>query len=304
LALAPGLRDPEIRGSILSSLTVTDPDAELPRRSVAVEVRAIPAVSTVTESLEGVGPLAIPDPASMAAQVMPTFVRFHPLAFGSGVSVPLTIGPELSSTYEACLEPGWPVQLFALKSGRAVAVIVRTPSPEPAENANVHDDFAAADRCSAVWAPAICTHLVSLEVVRFKMSDPPFRAYSVSATTTVPVPPANPAAETDAAKAGGDCRIAAVTSAAAVSVRTLRARCRPTFRDPISLNNSSYGEPPNRRSASPMRPVAAMTQDALHAPDSGTAEGRNVAQGVRARQPGPKVRGSKGKGRRELHHRH
>ena len=72
--------------------------------------------------------------------------------------------------------PCWPVQLFWLKFGLASAVIVATPSPDPAENGNVHVDFAVLDVCWAECAPVIVTHLVSELVFTVRVSAPPFFA--------------------------------------------------------------------------------------------------------------------------------
>jgi hypothetical protein len=109
-ALAAGEALPTMVGAVSSSLTVTEPLPVLPRRSTAVEVRAVPAVFAVTESVAGLGPEPTPEPVSAADHVMATFDPFHPAGFGAGVADPVTVGPVLSRTYEADCGPcDWPV---------------------------------------------------------------------------------------------------------------------------------------------------------------------------------------------------
>jgi len=177
LTLAAGLRLPEIDGLFLSSLTTTEPDPELPSASVAEDV-LVTVVFEVTLSEAGVGPLATPEPLSVAVQVIETFALFQPAPFGDGDTAAVTTGPVLSRTYEAdfglC---DCPVQEFwALKFGDAAAVTVLTPSPVPAVKLNVHVDFAVEDCWCAVCAPVMSTHLVSLEVLTVSVSAPPFFA--------------------------------------------------------------------------------------------------------------------------------
>ena len=98
--LAEGLLDPVMVGALLSRRTVTEPLPELPRRSVALEVLVMPDVFAVTESVAGVGPPpeAMPEPVSVADQLMVTSPLFQPAAFGVGERTPETTGPVLSST--------------------------------------------------------------------------------------------------------------------------------------------------------------------------------------------------------------
>ncbi len=102
-ALAAGLREPLIVGTVLSSLTVTEPLPALPSRSVAVEACVVPVTGVLLfcESVAGVGPPPTPDPASLAAQAIPTLPLFQPAAFGAGDSAAVTTGPVLSSRYDA-----------------------------------------------------------------------------------------------------------------------------------------------------------------------------------------------------------
>src|SRR5919201_5881872 len=97
--LAEGLLDPVIAGALSSSFTVTEPLPVFPRRSVALEVFVTPDVLAVTESLAGFGPPpeAIPEPASVADQLIVTLLLFQLAPFGAGERVPETIGPVLSS---------------------------------------------------------------------------------------------------------------------------------------------------------------------------------------------------------------
>src|SRR5436305_3878413 len=109
LALAAGLREPVIVGDTLSSFTVTEPEPELPSRSVAFEVNVVPAVDPFCDAFAGVGPLPTPDPASAADQVMVTLLLSHPAAFAAGDSAAVTTGPVLSRAYDACADPLLPV---------------------------------------------------------------------------------------------------------------------------------------------------------------------------------------------------
>jgi hypothetical protein len=97
LAFAGGALLPTIEGMVLSSLTVTEPLPTLPSLSVAVAVFDTPAVSTATESVAGVGPLATPEPASVADQAMLTLLLFQPAAFGAGLTAAVSVGPVLST---------------------------------------------------------------------------------------------------------------------------------------------------------------------------------------------------------------
>lgn len=173
-ALAAGDRSPVIVGAVLSSLIVIEPDPELPRRSVAVDVLVTPAVLDVCESVAGVGPVATPDPASVADHVTETFESFQPAPLGVGESAPVTTGPVLSRMKDAdwglC---DWPVQLLALKLGDAVAVTVLTPSPVLAVKLKVQLDFAEVEVWCPLNAPMTSTHFVSLEVVTVSVNAPP-----------------------------------------------------------------------------------------------------------------------------------
>lgn len=144
--LAAGVADPLIVGGVLSSLTVTDPEPELPNRSVAVEVFVTPTVFALTESVAGVGPDETPEPASAADQVIETFDVFQPAALDAGTIAALTVGPVLSRVYEAVAEPEAPVHFpCPLTLALAVAVAVCAPSPLPAANVNVQLDLAVAE---------------------------------------------------------------------------------------------------------------------------------------------------------------
>ena len=175
----------------MSSFTVTEPVPLLPSRSVAVDVFVTPAVLALTESDSGVGPLATPEPASVALQAMPTLPLFQPAALGVGATAPVTTGAALSSTYEADIG-FWccPVHPLALTFEYAVAVTVCAPLPDPAVSLNVHVDAAGPGDCRSVNPPVSSTHLVSLDVLTVNVSFPPAFAYSVPPTLTVLVPPA------------------------------------------------------------------------------------------------------------------
>ena len=125
-AFAAGLPLPAIVGFVLSSLIGTLPVPVFPSRSVAVAVFVVPSVSAVTVSVAGVGPLATPEPASVADQVIVTSLLRHPPALSAGETVGVTTGPVLSSTYEACIEPSLPVHFcwLSLKFLFASAVTV------------------------------------------------------------------------------------------------------------------------------------------------------------------------------------
>jgi hypothetical protein len=143
---AAGVADPLIVGGAVSSLTVTDPEPELPNRSVAVEVFVIPTVFAFTESLAGEGPELMPEPASVADQAIATFALFQPAALGAGTIAALTLGPVLSRVYEAVAEPEAPVHFpCPLTLALAVAVAVCAPSPLPAVNGKVQLDLAEAE---------------------------------------------------------------------------------------------------------------------------------------------------------------
>jgi hypothetical protein len=91
---------------------------------------------------------------------------------------------------------------LALKFGEALAVTVCMPSPVLATTGNVHDDLAVLDVWRAVEAPVSWRHLVSGDVATVSVSTPPFLAYSVPDTLTVPVPPLKDAEVTEDADAG------------------------------------------------------------------------------------------------------
>jgi hypothetical protein len=159
-------------------------------------------VFAVTLLVAGVGPVATPAPVSLALQVTVTLVLAQPAALGVEERVAVTVGPVLSRTKVALAGfCDWPVQLLALKFGEALAVTVFTPSPVPATRENVHDDLAVVDVWRVVKAPVSSTHLVSDDVVTVSVSAPPFLAYSVPATRTVPAPPSSDADVTDDADA-------------------------------------------------------------------------------------------------------
>ena len=85
-------------GACLSSLTVTEPLPVLPRRSAAVELNTVPVAAVFEFSVfdAGVGPDAMPEPASVADHVTDTLLLFQPAAFGAGETAPVTVGPVLS----------------------------------------------------------------------------------------------------------------------------------------------------------------------------------------------------------------
>src|SRR5205814_833075 len=145
-----------------------------------VAVFVTPAVLALTESDSGVGPLATPEPASVALQAMPTLPLFQPAALGVGATAPVTTGAALSSTYEADIG-FWccPVHPLALTFEYAVAVTVCAPLPDPAVSLNVHVDAAGPGDCRSVNPPVSSTHLVSLDVLTVNVSFPPAFAYSV-----------------------------------------------------------------------------------------------------------------------------
>src|SRR6266545_2548876 len=221
LAFAAGLRTPAIVGAFLSSLTVAEPPAVLPSRSVALDVLVTPAVFAVTFSVAGVGPLATPAPASVALQVIVTLALFQPAPFAAGASAAVTVGPVLSRAYEAVAGLwDWPVQLLALKFGEAAAVTVLTPSPVPAVNGNDHDDFGVAE----VWrgAPVTSTHFVSADVVTVRVRAAPFLAYRVPPRLTVPASPLNDAAVIEDAAAGVSRARVATSASRMASVKVRR----------------------------------------------------------------------------------
>ena len=51
-----------------------------------------PVVLVVCESLAGFGPVATPEPESLALQAIATLLLFQPAAFGAGDRVPVTTG--------------------------------------------------------------------------------------------------------------------------------------------------------------------------------------------------------------------
>jgi hypothetical protein len=106
-------------GATLSSLTTTEPLPLLPSWSVAVAVFVTPAVLPFWLSVAGLGPLATPDPEpSDALQVIVTLLLFQPAALGAGERLPVTVGPVLSSVYEALPAPLALLQaLLVLKLG-------------------------------------------------------------------------------------------------------------------------------------------------------------------------------------------
>ena len=108
--LAAGVRFTVTPGVTRSILTPNEPLPLLPTLSVAVEV-LVTTPSPVTASLEGVGGLA-PDPPvlSVAAQLTVTLLVAQPaaliaLAPVGSAAVPVTVGPALSTVYDACVAP-------------------------------------------------------------------------------------------------------------------------------------------------------------------------------------------------------
>ncbi len=97
--LGAGLREALMLGGVLSSFTTSDPLPSLPTRSVAVEVFVTPSagVSELTLSLAGVGPVAMPEPPSVAVQAIAVSALRQPNAFAAGVPTPVTVGGPLST---------------------------------------------------------------------------------------------------------------------------------------------------------------------------------------------------------------
>lgn len=190
-------------GAVLSMRTVRDPTPELPSRSVAVVVGVVIPLA-VMDAEAGFGPLVMPAPASVADHVTVVFVLFQPAAFGAGARTPVTIGPVLSSVYDA-----WPASLgpvhfpCELTLGDGAAVTARAPSPAPAVVVKVQEVFAVADDWVAIMDPLTSTHLVSLEVVTVSVRPAPLFAYRTPDTKTVPDPPENTAPLTLDANATG-----------------------------------------------------------------------------------------------------
>ncbi len=97
--LGAGLREATIDGGVLSSLTTSSPLPTLPTLSVAVEVFVMPAksVSVVTLSVAGVGPVLMPEPPSIAVQLIVVLTLRQPSALAAGVPTPVTTGGPLST---------------------------------------------------------------------------------------------------------------------------------------------------------------------------------------------------------------
>jgi hypothetical protein len=187
-------------GAALSTRTVTDPGRPtLPRRSVAVEVRVtMPLAVTLADA--GVGPLATPDPASVAVHVTVVSVLFQPAAFGAGESAAVTAGPVLSTVYDGWVVTDPPLQLLALKFGDAATITTLAPSTAVAVVVKVHDVFAVAEVCLPI--PVTVTHFVSFDVVTFSVRLAPVFAKRLPPTDTVPDPPEKVAELMLRAKAG------------------------------------------------------------------------------------------------------
>ncbi|MBZ5499753.1 MAG: hypothetical protein LAP85_25420 [Acidobacteriia bacterium] len=83
-------------GGVLSSLTVTEAEAESPALLAAVQEKTVPAVSVV--STVGLQPTdePIPEPVSTTVQEMVTSELFQPAAFGEGVTTGEIRGGDLS----------------------------------------------------------------------------------------------------------------------------------------------------------------------------------------------------------------
>src|SRR3954452_3676433 len=140
----------------------------------------------VTESVLNGCAAATPEPPSVAVHLTVTSPLFHPASFAAGVSVEVTIGPVLSTVYDAWVEVDWPVQLLALKFGEAATVNACTPLPAGAVLVNVQFDLAVDEVCRGrVAAPVTSTHLVSLLVTTVSVSAAPCFAYSVPPTLAV-----------------------------------------------------------------------------------------------------------------------
>jgi len=135
-AFGAGFRVAVIDGASLSSLMLIDPFPTLPTRSVAVEVLLALGVETVWLSAAGVGPLATPDPASTADQVIETSPLNQAAALAVGETAAVTVGPVLSTVYERVTLDD-PFEHAA--SSNAVIVVVLEPSgPGAATRASVH----------------------------------------------------------------------------------------------------------------------------------------------------------------------
>ena len=173
-AFGAGNRDPVITGEPLSSLTVTEPVLVLPTASLATAALVTPAVSALCTSAAGVGPLVTPEPPSVADHAIATSELFQPAGFGEGVSAPVTTGPVLSRTNDAVRELAVPVQPFAPKLSKALAVTVCTPSPGPALSAKTQEPRPPpASVWLAVNTPLSWTHCVSGIVRTCRLSAAP-----------------------------------------------------------------------------------------------------------------------------------
>jgi hypothetical protein len=120
-----GLRVATIVGATRSILITALPVRALPTRSVATDCFRRPVVSTVTTSVAGVGPVATPEPVSVADHVRLTSELHHPLTFDAGEMPAVTVGAVLSTVYETSMLAAGPVHAA---SSRAVTVVVRAPS--------------------------------------------------------------------------------------------------------------------------------------------------------------------------------
>ncbi|RXZ68195.1 hypothetical protein [Agromyces albus] len=224
-AFAAGATFPVTVGLVSSSFTTTAPVPMLPSLSLAVAFFVTPAVFEFTLSVAGVGPVPIPEPASVADQVIPTSALFHPAALAAGARAAVTIGPALSRVNDACKELVCPVHFpCGLKFGEADTVTAWAPLPAPAVVVKLQFVLAVPDWSCAVIAPATSTHFVSVLVMTVSVNAPPCFAYSVPPDETVPVPPVKVALVTLDAKAGTAPSIAATTAPDAITASQPRVR--------------------------------------------------------------------------------
>src|SRR4051812_2581488 len=93
-AFGVALKPPVIVGGVLSRLTTVETDELLPALSAAEPDTCCAAPSDVTVWADEHD--AIPDTESVHVNVTVTLARFHPAAFGAGVSDAVIVGPVLS----------------------------------------------------------------------------------------------------------------------------------------------------------------------------------------------------------------
>jgi hypothetical protein len=189
--------------------TSTEPVAELPTRSVAVEVLvAMPFEVSWLEA--GDGPVATPEPASVAVQVRSVLALFQPFPLAAGLRDGVTTGPVLSDVYDGVALTDVPVQPFPLKLRDAATVYVCTSSPVAPVPEKVQVPFGVDDVVDpAKPAGTPLMHVVSLGAVTVRVRAAPDLAYRTPPTVAVPLALLVKAAVTalPAACAGADVRV-------------------------------------------------------------------------------------------------